>query len=75
MKTGMFKKFFRIVKSIFIDSHKNLDSTKSVVIVAGRGIITIATQIAFFCTHKLNDSIKECLAYISVIIGLIWAFH
>ena len=71
----MFKKFFGILKSILIDSHKDFNSKKSVVIVAGRGIITIATQIACYCTHKLDDSIKEYLAYMSVLAGMFWAFH
>lgn len=71
----MFKKFFRIVKSIFIDSHMSLDSTKSIVIVAGRCIATVIGDIAFLSSKKHNREFNEFYAFLSSIVGMFWAFH
>ena len=75
MKTGVFKKFFGFVKSIFIDSHKNLNSIKSVVIVAGRCIATVIGDIAFLSSKKHNREFNEFYAFLISIAGMFWAFH
>ena len=71
----MFKKFFNVAKSMLIDSHKNLSSTKSIIIVAVRCAITVISYIAFLCTHKLKEEVKECCAIVSAFAGMFWAFH
>ena len=75
MKTGVFKKFFGFVKSIFIDSHKNLNSTKSVAIVVGRCIITVISDIALLSSKKFGRKLNEFYAFLASIAGMFWAFH
>ena len=75
MKTGMFKKFFGFIKSIFIDSHNNLNSTKSVVIVASRCILTVIGDIAFLSSKKFGRKLNEFYAFLASITGMFWAFH
>lgn len=71
----MFKKFFGIIKSILIDSHKDLNSKKSVVIVAGRCIATIIGYITSLSSKKQDRKLNEFYAFLISIVGMFWAFH
>ena len=71
----MFKKFFGFVKSILIDSHKNLNSTKSVAIVVCRCIITVISVIALLSSKKFGRKLNEFYAFLASIAGMFWAFH
>ena len=71
----MFKKFFKFIKSIFIDSHMSLDSTKSVVIVAGRCIATVIGYITALNSKNHDRELNEFYAFLISIAGMFWAFH
>ena len=71
----MFKKFFGIIKSILIDSHKDLNSKKSVVIVTGRCIATIIGYITSLSSKKRDRKLNEFYAFLISIVGMFWAFH
>ena len=71
----MFKKFFGIIKSILIDSRNDLNSKKSVVIVAGRCIATIIGYITSLSSKKQDRELNEFYAFLISIVGMFWAFH